>query len=73
MLSFWKIVPKGSMTKENKRGPRTEPCGTPHEISAEGEVNDPILTGKPKRWTTVMPGSEPQLHTQVVSEEYHDQ
>jgi len=62
MLSFRNIVAKRSMTKGNKRGPRTEPCGTPHEISADGEVNDPILTEKTKRITTVMLGPEPQLH-----------
>lgn len=46
MLCFWNIEPKGIMQRENKRGLRIDPCGTPQWIGAEGEVNDPIFTEK---------------------------
>jgi len=46
MLCFWSIEPKRSMQRENKRGPRMDPCGTPQWIGAGGEVNDPIFTEK---------------------------
>jgi len=29
ILLFFVISPKGSMYKENKKGPNTEPCGVP--------------------------------------------
>ena len=46
MLCFWNIEPEGSMQRENKRGPRIDPCGTPQWIGADGEVNEPIFTEK---------------------------
>jgi len=46
MLCFWTIWPSGSMYKAKRRGPRTEPWGTPDEIWAWDEKHLPKLTDK---------------------------
>ena len=37
-VSFFETFARSFMYSKNKRGPRTEPCGTPHLISKVSEV-----------------------------------
>ena len=46
MPYFSKIEPRGSIYKENNRGPKIDPWGIPHLIGADLEELLPILTEK---------------------------
>jgi len=40
------ICPRGNKYKENNRGPRTEPCGTPQDSEEMSDTNSPTETVK---------------------------